>query len=192
MAAAHPADLAATDPYLAEIRQVFYNFQIAHFNERVYAEFLDRAERKYRWTQVTIAVLTVIAAAGFMIPVALDDSQMILWVHRLNFIAAVLSFIAFVASVIAPLFGWEKTIDELTLRVDAWHFAENQLEPAVRFLRHNAKGKRDAEVAVQFANSAYAQANNLPQVGKEEKELFERIKKEVEAAFPPDYPWTAL
>jgi ferritin-like metal-binding protein YciE len=94
--------------------------------------------------------------------------------------------------VVAPVFGWNQTIDELTTRVHAWHYAERQLESALRFLHHSAQSKRDAELQVQFADEAFRTADGIPDTSKQNMKLTRRIREEVEKAIPPDYVWTAL
>jgi len=193
--AATPASVqppAGAHSYLDRIAPVFYSYRLADFNRRYYAVFLERAERKNFMAQVAIAVLTAIAFCSLAIPSALSDEVIISWVHRINPIAAVVSALAFFASVIAPLFKWDKAIDDFTVRVHAWEFARNQIESALRFLIHDAKSERDAELQVSFADAAFRIANSLPQVGQDEQELSDRIKEEVEKAYPPDYPWRAL
>ena len=87
-------------PFLDEIGRVFYNYRLAQFNRRYYAALLDRAKRKSLFTQLSIGIFTVTAAALF----GLSPSFPAL-VNAFGRIAAVLSALAFVASVVAPVFG---------------------------------------------------------------------------------------
>ena len=176
-----------THEFFDEIGRLFYNYRLAQLNRRYYSVLLDRAKRKTLWTQVAIGILTVSAAALFSLTPSFPSFG-----ARFGQIAAVLSALAFVASVVAPVFGWNQTIDEITARIHAWHYAERLLESAIRFLHHSAETKRDAELQVQFADEAFGVANNLPEVGKQDLKLTKSIREEVEKAFPPDYVWTAL
>jgi hypothetical protein len=177
----------ATHPYLEEISRLFYNYRLAQFNRRYYTVLLERARTRNLWTQVSIGVFTVTAAALFSLTPSFPSLS-----TRLAQAAAVLSAFAFVATVVAPVFGWNQTIDELTTRVHAWHYAERQLESALRFLHHSALSKRDAELQVQFADEAFRTADGIPDTSKQNMKLTRRIREEVEKAIPPDYVWTAL
>jgi ferritin-like metal-binding protein YciE len=97
-----------------------------------------------------------------------------------------------VLSVAAPVFGWTQSIDEYTTRIHAWHYAERQIESGLRFLRHSAQSKRNADLQVQFADEAYRTADNLPDSGKQDMKLTKALRLEIENAIPPDYVWTAL
>jgi hypothetical protein len=183
---------AQTHPYFDRIAPVFYNYRLTDFNRRYHIVFLERARRKSLCAQIIIGALGVIAVAILSFPAALSDEAVLPWVHRVNPVAAVLSVLAFIAAVIVPMFGWDKEIDDFTTHVHAWHFAENQIEAALRFLIHDAKNDRDAELGVWSANTAFGTATSLPQVGQREPALSKTIKDAVEKAIPPDYPWVAL
>lgn len=188
--AADSAD--ATHPYFDQISRVFYNYRLAEFNRRYHLEFLDRTKRKIRNLQIAILVVSAIATLSLGIPAALADESIVTWVHRINPIAAGLSLIAFLASLVMPQFGWDQDVEDFTLRVHAWHFAKNQIESAIRFLIHDARSDRDAELEVRFADETYTSANSYPPVRSQEEGLSWKIRKEVEEAIPPDYPWVAL
>jgi hypothetical protein len=177
----------AVHPYLDQIGRVFYNYRIAELNRRYYSVLLDRAQRRNLIAQLAIGVFTVIAAALFSLMPSFPALA-----TRFGQIAAILSALAFVASVVAPVFGWNQKIDQLTSRIHAWHYAERQLESALRFLHHSAQSKREAELQVQFADEAFGIANNLADLGKQDMKLTQKIREEVEKAIPPDYVWTAL
>lgn len=174
-------------PFLDQIGRVFYNYRLAQFNRRYYDALLDRAKRKNRCTQLAIVTFTVTAAALF----GLSPSFPAL-VNAFSRIAAVLSALAFVASLVAPVLGWNKRVDEITTRIHAWQYAERELESVLRFLHHTAQTKREAELNVQFADEAFAIAANYPDAGKPDKKLVQKIREEVEVAIPPDYVWRAL
>jgi hypothetical protein len=174
-------------PYFEEIDRLFYSYRLAQFNRRYYTILLERAKTKNWCAQVAIGVFTVTAAALFSLMPSFPSLGTLLIQ-----IAAVLSALAFVASVVAPVFGWNQTIDEITARVHAWHYAERQIESVLRFLRHTAESKREADLVVQFADEAYRTADNLPDTGKQDMDLTKTIRLEVEKAVPPDYVWKAL
>jgi hypothetical protein len=181
-----------THPYFEEIGRLFYNYRLAQFNRRYYTVLLERAKKRNLWTQVAIGVLTAVAVVLFTIPPSLSGDTAKWVMDRLNPIAAVFSALAFVANVVAPVFGWNQTIDEITARIHAWHYAERQLESALRFLHHSAQTKREADLQVQFADEAFGIANNYPDIGKQDMKLSTAIRLEVEKAIPADYVWTAL
>jgi len=176
-----------THPYFEEIGRLFYNYRLEQFNRRYYTVLLARKKRWNLWTQVLIGLLSATAAALISLALAFHQSTDLLakW-------AAVSSAIAFILSVAAPVFGWNQNIDEYTTRIHAWHYAERQIESALRFLNHSAQNKREAHLQVQFADEAFRTADNLPDTGKQNMELTKSIRLEVEKAIPPDYVWTAL
>ena len=178
---------SAPHAYFEEIARLFYNYRLAQFNRRYYTVLLERAKRKNLWTQVAIGVFTVSAAALFSLMPSFPALATLF-----GQLAAVLSALAFVATVIAPVFSWNQTIDEITARTHAWHYAERQIESALRFLRHSAQSKREADLQVQFADEAFRTADTLPDTGKQDMGLSKAIRLEVEKAIPPDYVWTAL
>jgi hypothetical protein len=181
-----------THPFFEEIGRLFYNYRLAQFNRRYYTVLLERAKTKNLWAQVAIGVLTAVAVVLFSIPPSLSGDKAKWAMDLFNPLAAVLSALAFVANVVAPVFGWNQTIDEITVRIHAWHYAERQLESGLRFLRHSAESKREADLQVQFADEAFGIANNYPDIGKQDMELSKAVRLEVEKATPPDYVWTAL
>lgn len=176
-----------THPYFEEIERLFYNYRLAQLNRRYYTVLLARKKRWNLWTQVLIGLLAAAAAALISLALAFHKAS-----DLLAKCAAVSSAIAFVLSVAAPVFGWNQSIDEYTTRVHAWHYAERQIESALRFLRHSAQSKRDAELQVQFADAAFHTADNYPDTGKQDMKLTKNIRLEVEKAIPPDYVWRAL
>ncbi len=176
-----------THPYFEEIGRLFYNYRLAQLNRRYYTVLLARKKTLNLWTQVFIGLLSATAAA--LVSLALAFHQLADLLARG---AAVCSAIAFVLSVAAPVFGWNQSIDDYTTRIHAWHYAERQLESALRFLRHSAQSKREADLQVQFADAAFRTADNFPDTGKQDMKLTKDIRIEVEKAIPPDYVWTAL
>jgi hypothetical protein len=173
--------------YFEEIDILFYNYRLAQLNRRYYTVLLARKKSWNLWTQVLIGLLSATAAALISLALAFHQSTDILakW-------AAVSSAIAFILSVAAPVFGWNQSIDDYTIRIHAWHYAERQIESALRFLRHSAQSKREADLQVQFADAAFRTADNLPDTGTQDMKLTKAIRLEVEKAIPPDYVWTAL
>jgi hypothetical protein len=174
-------------PYFEEIDRLFYSYRLAQINRRYYTVLLERAKTRNLWTQVLIGIFAVTAAALFSLMPSFPS-----YAAALGQSAAVLSALAFVASVVAPVFGWNQTVDEITARVHAWHYAERQIESVLRFLRHTAESKKEAAVVVQFADEAYRTADNLPDTGRQDMDLTKSIRLEVEKAIPPDYVWRAL
>lgn len=176
-----------THPYFEEIGRLFYNYRLAQLNRRYYTVLLAHKKNWNLWTQILIGLFSATAATLISLALAFHQSTDLLskW-------AAVTSAIAFVLSVAAPIFGWNQSIDEFTTRIHAWHYAERQIESALRFLRHSAQSKREADLQVQFADTAFRTADNYPDTGKQDMELTKAIRLEVEKAIPPDYVWTAL
>ena len=176
-----------THPYFEEIERLFYNYRLAQLNRRYYTVLLGRKKSWNLWTQVFIGLLSAAAAALISLALAFHQAA-----DPLAKWAAVSSAIAFVLSVAAPVFGWNQSIDEYTTRIHAWHYAERQIESALRFLRHSAQSKREAELQVQFADAAFQTADNYPDTGKQDMDLTKAIRLEVERAIPQDYVWKAL
>lgn len=176
-----------THPYFEEIDSLFYNYRLAQLNRRYYTVLLARKKSWNLWTQVFIGLLSAAAAALISLALAFHQSAGIY-----AKCAALSSAIAFVLSVAAPIFGWNQSIDEYTTRIHAWHYAERQLESGLRFLRHSAQSKREADLQVQFADAAFQTADNFPDTGKQDLKLTKEIRLEVEKAIPPDYVWRAL
>jgi hypothetical protein len=174
-------------PYFEEIARLFYNYRVAQLNRRYYTVLLARTKRKNLIAQVLIGLFTVSAFALFSLSPSFPGFAV-----AFGRIAAVLSAFAFVLSVAAPVFGWNQSMDEITARIHAWHYAERQIESALRFLRHSAQTKREADLQVEFADEAFRIAENFPDTGKQDMELTKTIRLEVERAIPPDYVWTAL
>lgn len=166
---------------------MFYNYRLAQLNRRYYAALLARKRVLNLWTQVLTSLLSATAASLVTLALAFPHSTGLLAKE-----AAVCSAVAFVLSVAASVFGWNQSIDEYTTKIHAWHYAERQIEFALRFLRHSAQSKRDAELQVQFADEAFRIADNIPDTGKQDMDLTKKIRLEVEKAIPPDYVWTAL
>ena len=176
-----------THPFFEEIDRLFYNYRLAQLNRRYYTVLLSRVKTLNFWTQALIGLLSAAAAALIGLALAFHDANDLLakW-------AAVASAVAFVLSAAAPVFGWNQSIDDFNTRIHAWHYAERQLEAALRFLRHSAETKHDAELQVRFADDAFGLASNYPDTGKQDMKLTKAIRLEVEAAIPPDYVWRAL
>jgi hypothetical protein len=176
-----------THPYFEEIGRLFYNYRLAQFNRRYYTVLLARKKNWNLCIQVLIGLLSATSASLISMALTFHHSA-----DLLAWCAAVSSAITFVLSVAAPVFGWNQSIDEYTTRIHAWHYAERQIESALRFLSHSAQNKREAHLQVQFADEAFRTADNLPDTGKQDMELTKAIRLEVEKAIPPDYVWTAL
>ncbi|MGD0546244.1 MAG: hypothetical protein ABR991_00255 [Terracidiphilus sp.] len=176
-----------THPYFEEIGRLFYNYRLAQFNRRYYTVLLARKKSWNLLTEVLIGLLSAAAASLISMALAFHQST-----DLLAWCAAVSSAIAFVLSVAAPVFGWNQSIDDYTTRIHTWHYAERQIESALRFLRHTAQSKREADLQVQFADEAYRTADNVPDTGKQDMKLTKIIREEVERAIPPDYVWFAL
>lgn len=182
-----PALQAVPHPYFDEISLLFYNYRLAHFNRLYLTAQLERVRRKNLWSQVSISVFTGVAVALFSLSPSFPQLGPVF-----GQVAAVLSALAFLASIVAPIFGWNRTIDEFTARIQAWQIAGHHLESALRFLHHTAGSKHDAELQVKFADEAYRTANNLPETDKLDLTLAKEIRLQVENAIPPGYVWTAL
>ena len=174
-------------PYYEEISRLFYNYRLAQLNRRYYAVLLEREKRRNFWVQLFVSLSTVLAFALFSLGPSFTDLTV-----TFGRVAALLSALAFVLSVAAPVFGWSQKIDEITTRIHAWHYAERQLESALRFVNHSAESKREADLQVRFADEAFRTADNLPDTGKQDMELTKTLRQEVETAFPQDYVWKAL
>jgi hypothetical protein len=164
-----------------ELARLFYSFRMAHLNRRYYSE---RASGLRRWDKIFQVIISVATAASFAVLAFADFEDV-------KFVAAAFAVIAFLASIAVPIFGLNRKIDEASARASAFHYAAQQLESALRFVK-NSDGS-DGEVAgwVHSAEEAYHQAAALPDTDSEDRELVKKLEDEINKSFPPNYVWTA-
>jgi hypothetical protein len=168
--------------YMDELSRLFYSFRMAHLNRRYYSERLARLKQ---FETTFSIVVTVSTAASFAILSFANFSGV-------KTVAAILAVIAFLASVAAPGLKLERKIDDASARTCAFHYAAQQLECALRFVKNSHK--QDGEVMgwVEAAEEAYHQAAALPDTEVEDRELIKRMEDEINESFPSDYVWTAF
>ena len=68
--------------------------------------------------------------------------------------AGILSFVAFLVSVILPGFGFDRRMDETSARACAWHYAVQQLETALRFVKNASENRGEVAGWTQCAEEA--------------------------------------
>lgn len=178
----------ATDLYPTEIEHLFYNFRLAYFNRRYYTVLLGRKKK----LEVIYQLLFTLSTAIALIALSLVPCKLSSWRDEITLAAGIVSGLSFILSIALPIMGWAQSISDLTSRVHAWHRAERQLWSTIRFILYSAESKRDADLLVQFADSALAAADDLPDSDKENRKLEQRIRAEVERVIPPDYVWRVL
>jgi hypothetical protein len=170
-----------------ELATLFYSFRLAHFNQRYYAARLKNLKRWSTAFQILVALCT---AASFGV---LSFANFPKADPKITIVAAVLALIAFLASVAAPALQLERKIDELSNRICAFHYAAQQLEKALRFVK-NCPAGREAEISgwASSAEAAYHQAAALPDTESDDIELRKKIETEINESFPSSYIWTAI
>lgn len=121
--------------YADELSRLFYSFRLAHLNRRYYSERLARLKR---WDVGFSVIVSVSTAASFALLAFADF-------HGVKTVAALLAVIAFLASVAVPGLRLSRQIDDASARVCAFHYAAQQLESALRFVKNSAAN--NAEIA---------------------------------------------
>jgi hypothetical protein len=168
--------------YADELSRLFYSFRLAHFNERYYCERLERLKRWDNGFQITIAVAT---AASFALLSFVDFPHV-------KFVAAMLAATAFIFSVASPVLSLNRKMDEISARVCAFHYAAQQLETALRFVKNSQGREGEIKGWVQSAEEAYHQASALPDTDVKDQVLLRKVEDEINESFPPSYVWTAF
>lgn len=168
--------------HVDELSRLFYSFRMAHLNRRYYSERLKSLKRWDTFFRVVVAVAT---AASFALLSFADFSGV-------KSVAAILAVVAFLASVVVPGIRLDRKIDDASARICAFHYAGQQLESALRFVK-NSTGK-EGEIAgwVNSAEEAYHQASALPDTEVEDRKLVKKVEDEINETFPSNYVWTAF
>ena len=170
------------DQYVDELSRLFYSFRLAQLSSRYYSTQLSRLKWADRVLQVAVALAT---AASFGLLSFADFSHV-------KVAAAILSVIAFILSAVIPGLGLSRKIEETTTRSYAWHFATQQLESALRFVKNSQNEDGEVNGWVRCAEEAYHQAAALPDTDIEDRKLIAKIEAEINESFPPDFVWTAF
>ncbi|MGH9499496.1 MAG: hypothetical protein ACRD3L_10170 [Terriglobales bacterium] len=171
----------AEDKY-AELSRLFYTFRLAHFNRKYYCERLEKLKFWDKAFQITITVST---AASFALLSFADFPHV-------KTIAAIFAIVAFLFSVASPGLNLNRKIDETSARVWAFHYAAQQLENALRFVKNSGRADGESTGWIQSAEDAYHQAAALPDTDIEDQELLKKVEDEINQSFPSSYVWTAF
>ena len=173
---------SAQNDHVEELSRLFYSFRMAHLNRRYYSERLARLKT---WDTVFSVIVTVSTAASFALLSFADFSHV-------KLVAAILAVIAFLASVAVPGLRLGRKIDDASARTCAFHYAAQQLESALRFVKNS--GEKNGEIAgwVNSAEEAYHQAMAMPDTEVEDRKLVKKVEDEINESFPPSYVWTAF
>lgn len=165
-----------------ELSRLFYSFRMAHLNRRYY---LERVASLKKWDAFFSVVVTVATASSFAL-LAFADFPGVAKV------AAGFAVTGFLASVAVPSLRLGRKIDDASARACAFHYAAQQLESALRFVKNSAR--KDTEIAgwVNSAEEAYHQASALPDTEVEDRELIKKLEGEINESFPSSYVWTAF
>lgn len=166
-----------------ELSRLFYSFRMAQLNRRYYSERIKSLKRWEKFFRVVVAVGT---AASFALLAFADFSGV-------KTVAAICAVIAFMASAaVVPGLQLDRKIDDASARICAFHYAGQQLETALRFIK-NSTGK-EGEIAgwVHSAEEAYHQASALPDTEVEDRKLVKKVEDEINESFPSNYVWTAF
>jgi hypothetical protein len=173
----------AAELYIRDIEHLFYNYRLAYFNRRYYTVLLGRKKK----VELFYQLFFTLSAALALIALSLIPPKLTLWRDEITLGAACISGLSFILSIALPIMGWAHSMSDLTRRIFAWHAAERQILAAIRFIMHIAESKREADLQVQFADSAFFAADDLPDSDKEDKKLELVIFNEVQRSIPPDY-----
>ena len=168
--------------YADELSSLFYSFRLAQLNRRYYSARLSKLKRLDTAFSIVVAVST---ATSFAVLSFADFPYV-------KTIAAIFAIVAFLFSVASPALNLNRKIDETSARACAFHYAAQQLESAIRFVK-NSDGQ-DGEVAgwVHSAQEAYNQAAALPDTNVEDRQLLRKVEDEINESFPSSYVWTAF
>jgi hypothetical protein len=173
----------AAELYIREIEHLFYNYRLAYFNRRYYTVLLGRKKK----VELFYQLFFTLSAALALIALSLIPPKLTSWRDEITLGAACISGLSFILSIALPIMGWAHSMSDLTRRIYAWHGAERQIQAAIRFIIYTAESKREADLQVQFADSAFFAADDLPDPDKEDKKLEQAIFNEVQRSIPPDY-----
>jgi hypothetical protein len=168
--------------HIDELSRLFYLFRMAHLNRRYYSE---RTAELKRWDAFFSVVVTVATATSFAL-LAFAEFRAV------KTVAGLFAVIGFLASVAVPSLRLGRKIEDASARACAFHYAAQQLESALRFVK-NSTGE-DAEIRgwVNSAEEAYHQAAALPDIEVEDRKLTKRLEDEINESFPSSYVWTAF
>jgi hypothetical protein len=172
----------ARNDHVEELSRLFYSFRMAQLNRRYYSERLARLKR---WDTFFSVIVTVSTAASFALLSFADFSHV-------KLVAAVLAVIAFLASVAVPALRLGRKIDDACARVCAFHYAAQQLESALRFVKNCDGASGEIKGWVSSAEEAYHQAAALPDTEVDDRKLVQRVEDEINESFPSNYVWTAF
>jgi hypothetical protein len=168
--------------HVDELARLFYLFRVSELNRRYYLQRFAAAKSKEKGFRIAIAVLT--AASFAVLSFATDFTHV-------KLTAGILSFLAFLISVILPGLSFERRLEEASVRTCAWHYATEQLQIALRSVK-NAEDDGQAAGWAQCAEEAYHQVAALPDLDVDDVELIRKIEDQVKESFPSDYVWTAF
>jgi hypothetical protein len=161
---------------------LFYDFRLAHLNRKYYSERLACL----KLADTVLSILVMVATASSFSILALGN------IPHSTIIAATLSVAAFLIAVAIPILGLGRKIEDLSNRSCAFHYAAQQLEMAIRFIK-TAEDK-DGEVLGWFssAREAYRLAGALPDTDAEDQKLIKKVEDEINRSYPANYVWTAF
>lgn len=168
--------------HVEELSRLFYLFRMAHLNRRYYAERLASLKR---WDALFSVIVTVSTATSFALLSFADFPGV-------TKVAAGFAVIGFLASVAVPSLRLGRKIDDASDRSCAFHYAAQQLESALRFVKHSTGKEAEIGGWVNSAEEAYHQASALPDAEVEDRKLIKRIEGEINDSFPSSYVWTAF
>jgi len=155
---------------------------MAHLNQRYYSRRLASLKR---WDTAFSLIVTISTAASFGLLSFTDFSGV-------KLVAAVLAVIAFLASVAMPVLQLQRKIDDASARACAFHYAAQQLENALRFVKNSGQNTGEITGWVASAEQAYHQAAALPDTEVEDRKLVRKVEDEINESFPSNYVWTAF
>lgn len=168
--------------YADQLSRLFYSFRLAHFNHLYYCERLEKLKRLDKGFQITITVATALSFALL----SFADFP------HVKTVAAIFAIIAFLFSVASPVWGLNRRMDETSARASAYHYAAQQLESALRFVKNSRGSDEENSGWIQSAEAAYHQASALPDTDVRDQQLLRKVEDEINESFPSSYVWTAF
>jgi hypothetical protein len=174
----HEVVSARTD---AELNRLFNLYRLANLNTRYYGCRAEIFERRLKWVQVVIALLS---AAALSILLASDTSG-----TRLA--GAVMAGIAAVVSSIVPFLGWADKAREMRNLNFAYGQIFSQVEFVITDIRRAGEMTDEQLGLARMVHEAYMRIDAIDEL-EPDRELIEKLDAHVREAFPNDYMWTNM
>ena len=168
---------------MERLSRLFYDFRLAQLNCKYYSRRLSFLKR----IDHSLSIIVIVATAASFGVLAFDGA-----IPHPKVIAATLSVLAFLISVAMPIFGLGAKIENVSSRACAFHYAAQQLEGAIKFIKTTESTNGEVLGWSNAAKAAYMQASALPDTDAEDRRLVKKVEDEINCAYPANYVWTAM